>query len=120
MKLTPNSVISHDGSSFLSDNVLSCGLSSVAPSLSNNLTVGFDVSILAPPLLSHLETSNSEYYSFHGTRRRTSPHIENFSAGLLKVSSAWLVLVDSPNLRSKTAASNAINIMTEQRRCEAA
>lgn len=120
MKLTLKSVMFFDGSSFLGYNVPPCGLSSLTPSASKVLTVGFDYSMLVPLLLSHLKSIIVNYYSRNRLRRRTSPFIEDFSAGPLRVSPAWFVLVASPNLRSLIAASKATNKMTEQRRCTAA
>ena len=120
MKLTLKSVMFLDGSSFLDINVPPCGLSSLAPSTLKALTVGFDFGNLVPLLLSHLRLSISSYCSRSRMRRRASPDIKDFSAGPLQVSPAWLVLVASPNMRSQTAASNATNTMTEQRRCAAA
>jgi hypothetical protein len=121
-KSTQNSVtvMFHDRKDFLgvSDSFRARG--NAASSLSDALTVGFPVVSPVPSLPSNLKVSAFRAHSRHRTRRRTSPHIEKFSAEVLNTRSAWFVFGASPNSLSQTAAANPTITITEQRRCAAA
>jgi len=121
-KSTQNSVtvMFHDRKALLAVSESFRARVKAALSLSDALTVGVPVVFPVPSLPSNLKVSAFRAHSRHRTRRRTSPHIEKFSAEVSKARSAWFVFGASPNSRSQTVVATVITTMTEQRRCAAA
>ena len=121
-KSAPNSITAmfHDRNGFLSLSDSFRARGSAVSSLSGALTGDLFASPEVASLPSPLKVSASKAHSRHRTRRRTSPHIEKFSAEVPNARSAWLVFGANPNSRSQTAAAIAITTVTEQRRCAAA
>ena len=121
-KSTQNSVtvMFHDRNGFLAVSDSFRAGSNAARSLSDALAVGVPVVFPDPSLPSNLKVSAFKAHSRHRTRRRTSPHIEKFSAEVPNARSVCFVFGASPNSRSQNAAATTTTTMTEQRRCAAA
>jgi hypothetical protein len=91
----------------------------VVPSLSAPLK-DFSVVAVSSSLSRNLNANDLHEFTHHRTRRRTSPHIEKFSAEEPMAFSALAVSAVNPNKRGTQAAIYQTTTMTEQRCCAAA
>ena len=121
-KLTQSffTVTFRDRKAFLAVNYSFRARGNAASSMSDPLTGDLFALVAVPSLSSPLKVSASRAHSRHRMRRRTSPHIETFSAEEPMARSALVVLAAIPNTRSTQAVATVITSMTEQRRCAAA